>query len=209
MITVMIVDDHAIVRHGLERLFETADDIDVVGLAADGEEAVALARKLEPQVILMDLSMPVLDGVEAVRRIVASGSLSRIVVLTSFGEESRILAALDAGAHGYLLKHVDPDDLIDAVRTASVGDAPLDPRVARLLLEGRRKDSSPRPEEFTSREFEVLSLVGTGLTNRQIARELGITERTVKAHLTRVFQRLGVSDRVQAALWAQKNLPTT
>lgn len=210
MITVMLVDDHAIVRQGLERLFETADDIEVVAMAADGAEAVELAADHEPDVILMDLSMPEVDGVEATRRIVAAGGPSRIVVLTSFGEESRIMEALNAGAHGYLLKHIDPDDLLDAVRSAKAGDAPLDPRAGRVLLEhrltGGDRPRPGRPGDLTEREAEVLALVGQGLANKQIARKLGISERTVKAHLTSVFQRLGVSDRVQAALWAQQHL---
>lgn len=206
MISVMVVDDHAIVRQGLERLFETAGDIDVVAMAADGGEAVELAARHEPDVILMDLSMPGVDGVEAIRRIVAAGGTSRVVVLTSFGDETRIIEALNAGAHGYLLKHIDPDGLLDAIRSAHAGDAPLDPRAGRVLLEHRRGGEAPRPGDLTGREVEVLELVGCGLANKQIARKLGISERTVKAHLTSVFQRLGVSDRVQAALWAQRHL---
>ena len=128
------------------------------------------------------------------------------MVLTSFGDESRILDALNAGAHGYLLKHVAPDDLIAAVRAAKAGDAPLDPRAGRVLLESRRSPV-PRQDELTERELDVLRLVAEGMANKQIARRLGISERTVKAHLTSVFQRLGVSDRVQAALWAQQHLP--
>lgn len=214
MIRVMLVDDHAIVRQGLERLFETVDDIEVVAMAANGNEAILMCAEHQPDVILMDLSMPELDGVEATRRIVAAGGDSRVVVLTSFGEESRILDALNAGAHGYLLKHVDPDELIAAVRSAQAGDSPLDPRAGRVLLDSRRGGGSgsgggaaTREHELTDRELEVLLLVGQGLANKQIARKLGISERTVKAHLTSVFQRLNVSDRVQAALWAQQHLP--
>jgi DNA-binding NarL/FixJ family response regulator len=206
MITVMIVDDHAIVRQGLEQLFKTSDDIEVLALASNGNEAVALAAEHDPDVILMDLSMPELDGVQATRRIIATGARSRIVVLTSFGEESRVLDALNAGAHGYLLKHIDPDDLLAAVRSAHLGDAPLDPRVGRILLD-QRTNGAPRRGELTARELDVLELVRHGLANKQIARRLDISERTVKAHLTSVFQRLGVTDRVQAALWAQTHLP--
>ncbi len=204
-IRVLLVDDHAIVRQGLERLFETVDDIEVVGMAGNGREACQLVAELEPDVVLMDLSMPEVDGVEATRRIVATDAPSRIVVLTSFGDESRIMEALNAGAHGYLLKHVDPDDLINAVRAVHAGDSPLDPRAGRVLLESRRS-SGTRNEELTDREVEVLRLVGEGLANKQIARRLEISERTVKAHLTSIFQRLKVSDRVQAALWAQQHL---
>lgn len=206
MIRVMLADDHAIVRQGLERLFETVDDIEVVASATNGREAVAMVAEFEPDVILMDLSMPEMDGVEATRHIVAAGGPTRVVVLTSFGDESRILDALNAGAHGYLLKHVEPDDLLNAVRAAKAGDAPLDPRAGRVLLESRRTPV-PRQDELTERELDVLRLVAEGMANKQIARKLGISERTVKAHLTSVFQRLGVSDRVQAALWAQQHLP--
>jgi DNA-binding NarL/FixJ family response regulator len=205
MISVMLVDDHAIVRQGLERLFETVDDIEVVASASDGREAVDLAAEFRPDVILMDLSMPEMDGVEATRRIIGSGSSSRIVVLTSFGDEQRIMDALNAGAHGYLLKHVAPDDLLNAIRSAHAGDAPLDPRAGRVLLEARRT-GAPRQGDLTDREIDVLKCVGEGMANKQIARKLGISERTVKAHLTSIFQRLGVSDRVQAALWAQSHL---
>lgn len=205
MISVMLVDDHAIVRQGLERLFETVEDIEVIASASDGREAVDLAAEFQPDVILMDLSMPVMDGVEATRRIIGSGSSSRIVVLTSFGDEQRIMDALNAGAHGYLLKHVAPDDLLNAIRSAHAGDAPLDPRAGRVLLEARRT-GAPRQGDLTDREIDVLKCVGEGMANKQIARRLGISERTVKAHLTSIFQRLGVSDRVQAALWAQSHL---
>lgn len=205
MIRVVVADDHAIVRQGLERLFATAGDIELVGMAANGREAVDLAGRLRPDLVLMDLSMAEMDGVEATRRIVAEDSAVRVVVLTSFGEETRIVEALAAGAQGYLLKHIDPDDLVDAVRAAHAGDAPLDPRAGRVLLEKHRA-RRPAGGELTRREREVLALVGQGLANKQIARRLGIGERTVKAHLTSIFQRLGVTDRVQAALWAQQNL---
>lgn len=204
MIRLMVVDDHAIVRQGLERLISTALDLELVGSAADGAQAVELAAQVLPDVVLMDLAMPVLDGVEATRRILAEQPDVRVVVLTSFGDESRILDALSAGAVGYLLKHTDPDDLIEAVRSAHEGGVPLDPRAGRVLLEQRRR--KPEPDLLTPREEEVLRLVSKGLANKQIARRLEISERTVKAHLTSVFQRLGVTDRVQAALWARDNL---
>lgn len=205
MIRLLVVDDHAIVRRGLEMLFATAPDIELVGTAANGAEAVQSARDYVPDVILMDLSMPVLDGVAATRQIVAQDPKVRVVVLTSLGEESKIVDAINAGAQGYLLKHTDPDALIEAVRAAYAGNAPLDPRAGRVLIDQRRR--SPQADELTPRELEVLRLVGEALANKQIARRLGISERTVKAHLTSVFQRIGVTDRVEAALWVQRNLP--
>ena len=201
MIRLLIVDDHAIVRQGLEQLFATVDDIDVVGTAADGDEAVRFAQDWKPDVILMDLGMPSLDGVAATRLIADQLPLTKVVVLTSYGDESKILDALNAGAHGYLLKHSDPDDVIEAVRIAHAGDAPLDPRAGRVLIEQRRHGR--KQIDLTPREREVLGLVGQGMANKQIARRLEITERTVKAHLTSVFQSIGVTDRTQAALWAR------
>jgi DNA-binding NarL/FixJ family response regulator len=205
MINVLVVDDHAIVRHGLRQLFETTDDIVMVGEATDGEQAIAMVRDRTPGLVLMDLSMPGLDGIEATRRIVEEHPGIAVVVLTSFGEKNRILSALDAGAVGYLLKHMDPEEILEAVRAVAEGGAPLDPKVARVLLEAR---AQPQPAaDLTQREREVLQLLADGLPNKQIALRLGITERTVKAHLTSVFQAIGVTDRMQAALWARDNLP--
>jgi DNA-binding NarL/FixJ family response regulator len=153
---------------------------------------------------MMDLQMPGMDGVEATRRIVAEGSGCEVVVLTSFSDSARIVAALDAGAMGYLLKDADPEDLLEGVRAVSRGESPLHPRVARQLLAAR--GGREPGVQLTPREAEVLGLVRAGLANKQIARRLEISERTVKAHLTSVFQRIGVSDRTQAALWAERNL---
>jgi DNA-binding NarL/FixJ family response regulator len=206
-IRVMVADDHAVVRGGLEQLLATASDIELAGVATDGEEAVSVAAELRPDVILMDLSMPGLDGVEATRRIVAGNPEACVVVLTSFSDSRRILDALEAGASGYLLKHAGPDELLGAIRAAAGGDAPLDPKAARVLLESRKAGRPGR--QLSAREEEVLRLVAGGLANKQIARKLEITERTVKAHLTNIFGRLGVTDRTQAALWAQEHLPPT
>jgi DNA-binding NarL/FixJ family response regulator len=204
VIRLAVVDDHVIVRNGLEQLLATTDDIELVGMASNGLEALDLVAKLLPDVVLMDLSMPEMDGVEATRRIVAAHPGVRILVLTSFSDQSRIMDALRAGAEGYLLKHSEPDEIAAAVRAIHEGGSPLDPKAARVLLDSRR--TSADSDTLTDREREVLLLVRGGLANKQIARELGISERTVKAHLTNVFQRLGVTDRTQAALWASEHL---
>ncbi|HSB85677.1 MAG TPA: response regulator transcription factor [Ilumatobacteraceae bacterium] len=203
-ITVLVVDDHHVVRHGLEQLLTTAHGIEVVGTASDGLEAVEAVGRLNPDVVLMDLSMPQLDGVEATRRIVASHPSSRVLVLTSFSEQSRILDAISAGAEGYLLKHSDPDEITAAVRAVHAGEAPLDPKAARVLLDAGR--TRRETVALSEREREVLLLVRDGLANKQIARKLGITERTVKAHLTKIFQRIDASGRTQAAIWAAEHL---
>jgi DNA-binding NarL/FixJ family response regulator len=206
-IKVLVADDHAVVRSGLEQLLATSSDFELAGSAANGEEAVTAAERSCPDVILMDLSMPVLDGVEATRRIVARDPSARVVVLTSFSDNRRILDALEAGASGYLLKHAGPDELLGAIRAAAAGEVPLDPKAARALLDNRR---AVRPDkQLSAREREVLHLVAQGLANKQIARRLAISERTVKAHLTSIFTRLGVSDRTQAALWARDHLAGT
>jgi DNA-binding NarL/FixJ family response regulator len=205
VIRVLVADDHAIVRSGLSQLLGTAADIELVELVADGAAAVEAAARLSPDVILMDLSMPMLDGVEATRQITGANPDAHIVVLTSFSDNRRILDALQAGAIGYLLKHAGPDELLGAVRAAAAGDSPLDPKAARVLLESRRV--TRQAQELSAREEEVLRLVAGGLANKQIARRLEISERTVKAHLTNVFARIGVTDRTQAALWAAEHLP--
>jgi DNA-binding NarL/FixJ family response regulator len=203
MTRVLLVDDHQILRISLARLLDAEDDVEVVGTAGDGAEAIELVAETNPDVVLMDLSMPGMDGVAATRAIMGSGSEAKVVVLTSFSDRDRILDALDAGAVGYLLKDAEPDDLLRGVRAAARGDWPIDPRAARLLLgEGGGRPTGPRLSE---REEEVLGLVAAGLPNKLIARRLGITERTVKAHLTRIFEQLGVTDRTQAALWAQRH----
>lgn len=206
MIRVVIADDHAIVRTGLDQLLSTADDIALVGSASNGAEAVDLVASSTPDVVLMDLSMPVMDGTEATRQIAASHPGVRVVVLTSFADDRHIADALDAGAVGYVLKHADPDELLDAVRAAAAGDAPLDPKAARVLLEARRRPGRSGGD-LSDRETQVLRLVSEGLANKLIARRLSISERTVKAHLTNIFARIGVTDRTQAALWARENLP--
>jgi DNA-binding NarL/FixJ family response regulator len=204
MIRVLIVDDHSVVRAGLVDLLANRDDVEVIGEAADGRQALARAAELQPDVVLMDLSMPEMDGVEATKRITASHPHVRILVLTSFSDQTRIMDALRAGAEGYLLKHSEPDEIAAAVRAVYEGGSPLDPKAARVLLDSRRTTADS--DTLTDREREVLLLVRGGMANKQIARQLGISERTVKAHLTNVFQRLGVTDRTQAALWASEHL---
>jgi DNA-binding NarL/FixJ family response regulator len=204
VIRVVIADDHAVVRRGLEQLLAAEDDIEVVGLARDGSEAHALLSGAAPDVFLMDLSMPGVDGIEATRRILADAPGAHVVVLTSFADRQQVLAALDAGASGYVLKDADPESVAAAVRAAAAGQSPLDPRAARVLLDAQSQRRPSLPA-LTAREQEVLDLVGEGLANKQIARRLGIAERTVKAHLTSVFQAIGVTDRTQAALWAQEH----
>ena len=201
-IRVVIVDDHAVVRRGLEKLLHGIGEIAVVGTAGDGEEALAVVRRTRPDVVLMDLQMPGVDGVEATRRIIAEGG-SDVLVLTSFSDAERSTAALDAGAVGYLLKDAEPEVVIEGVRAVSRGESPLDPRAARQLL-GQRQPA-PTGVDLTPREREVLALVRAGLVNKQIARRLGISDRTVKSHLTSVFGRIGVQDRTQAAVWAERH----
>jgi len=210
MIRVVLVDDHAVVREGLARLVDGTGDMEVVGTAADGGEAMEVVRGCRPDVVLMDLQMPGTDGVAATRAVVDAGLGAQVLVLTSFSDEERIVAALDAGAVGYLLKDADAEDVLDGIRAVSRGESPIHPRAARALLGarrpgGRNASGADPAAALTPREREVLTLVAAGLANKQIARRLGISDRTVKAHLTSVFSRLGVEDRTQAALWAQRH----
>jgi DNA-binding NarL/FixJ family response regulator len=202
-VRVLLADDHVIVRDGLARLLEGAEGIEVVGTAGDGEEAVAATLELAPDVVLMDLAMPVLDGVAATRRIAAEAPATRVVVLTSFSDNTRVLDALDAGARGYVLKDAEGTEVVRAVRAAARDEAPLDPRVARTVLAQGRTGGAL--SGMTTREREVLELLGSGLANKAIARRLDISEATVKAHLTRIYKQLGVADRTQAAMWAQEH----
>ena len=201
MIRVLLAEDHAIVRAGLERLLGTTDDIQVVAGAEDGAQAVELAAEHEPDVVLMDISMPHLNGIEATKQIVEANGDVQVVVLTSFADRPQIVAALDAGAVGYLLKDAEPEEIIRGVRAAAKRESPFAPKVARTLLDARAE----RPEaQLSERELEVLRCVAQGLPNKLIARSLGISEKTVKAHLTRIYQQIGVTDRTQAALWAKE-----
>jgi DNA-binding NarL/FixJ family response regulator len=206
-IRVLVVDDHVIVRNGLAQLLATTDEFELVGTAGDGREAVGMVDDLHPDVVLMDLSMPDMDGVEATHAITRRSPGTKIVILSSFSEHQRVLAALDAGAEGYVLKHADPEQILAAITAVFRGGAPIDPQVARVLLDVKRGGATPSRGPLTDREEEVLRLVQAGLANKQIGRQLGISERTVKAHLTKIFSTLGVTDRTQAALWAAEHLP--
>jgi DNA-binding NarL/FixJ family response regulator len=200
MIRVLAADDHPLALAGLRQLLAALDDIALVGAAASGEEAVRLAAEHAPDVVLMDLEMHGMDGIQATRELLARRPATAVVVLTSFSDRERILAALDAGAVGYLLKDVEPDELARAIHAAARGQSPLHPRAARELLD-QRQELGP---QLTAREEEVLALLAHGLPNKLIARRLSISERTVKGHLTHVFERIGVTDRTQAALWARE-----
>ena len=203
MIRVLVVDDHALVRAGLAMMLSASGEFTVVGEAADGAQALELARASCPDVALMDLSMPVLDGVGATRELLAVCPTTKVVALTSFSDRQRVADVLAAGAVGYLLKDCAPDELLAAVRAAAAGQVPLDPRVAAVLLPGRQ----PAPAELLSeRELQVIQLAAAGLANKQIGRKLGISESTVKVHLGNIFRRIGVSDRTSAALWAREHL---
>jgi DNA-binding NarL/FixJ family response regulator len=204
MIRVLLADDHGLVRAGLQELLAAEPDIEVVGAAAGGREAVELAARERPDVVLMDLSMPGLDGIAATRRIQDESPASEVVVLTSFSDRERITDALDAGAVGYLLKDADPDELLRGIRAAAVGESPLSPKAARQLIVSRRRAAAPAGDALTEREREILRLLADGHPNKVIARTLGISEKTVKNHVSRIFQAIGVTDRTQAALWVQR-----
>jgi DNA-binding NarL/FixJ family response regulator len=203
VIRLLIVDDHNVVRAGLEQLASTFEGVEVVGTAADGAEAVERCLEAKPDVVLMDLEMPGVDGIEATRQIAEQSPETQVVILTSFSDRDRIVRALDAGAVGYILKDAAPEELEAAIRAAARGESPLDPKAARTLLASRLV---PAPAaQLSDRELEVLRMVAEGLQNKEISRRLGISEKTVKAHLTSVFRSIGVTDRTQAALWAERN----
>ena len=203
-IRVLIADDHGGVREGLRAFLELQDGIAVAGEAADGEAAVLEAERLRPDVILMDLVMPRLDGVAAMRALRERVPSARVVVLTSFLDDDRLLPAIRAGAAGYLLKNVQPRDLARAVRLAAAGETLIDPAVAARLVDSLADDRGREEAELTAREQEVLALIGRGFANKRIALELGISEKTVKTHVGHVLAKLGVSDRTQAALYAAR-----
>ncbi len=203
-IRVLIADDHAIVRKGIRALLATEADIEVVGEAADGKEAVEKAERLHPDVILMDLVMPGMDGIEATRRITTRQPEIRILVLTSFAEDEKVFPALKAGALGYLLKDAGPEELVRAIRQVYCGESSLHPAIARKVLQelSRPPERPPTPEPLTERELEVLRLIAKGKSNREIAEELVISEATVRTHVSNILGKLQLASRTQAALYA-------
>ena len=202
MISVVIADDHEVVRIGLAQLLGTFDDVRLVGAGTDGLQAVALCEEKSPDVALIDMEMPGLDGVEAVRRIREVAPSTASIVFSSFSDRHRVLRAIDAEAAGYLLKDASPEELHRAIQAAARGEKPLTLPVAASLATGK----APSVPDLPPREREILLLLTEGLANRQIARRLGIAEKTVKGHLTKIFHAIDVSDRTQAALWAERNM---
>jgi NarL family two-component system response regulator LiaR len=204
VISVLVVDDHAVVRQGLRTFLELQDDIEVVGEAADGDAALAAVASLAPDVVLMDLVMPKLDGVSAIERLRDAAPGTRVIVLTSFLDEDKVLPAVRAGAAGYLLKDVQPAELVRAIRMADRGEALLHPAVAARVLRELAADGAraERRDLLTARELEVLALIARGRANKAIAFDLGVAEKTVKTHVGNILGKLGLSDRTQAALYA-------
>ena len=208
MLKVLIVDDQRMVSSGFSLILSVEDDIDVVGTASNGLEALEQAEKLQPDVILMDVQMPVMDGIEATTMLVEKG-LGRVVILTTFDRDDYLFSALDAGASGFLLKNADADELADAVRAVGLGHALLAPEVTRRVIERQQAQRTPEPSSesarlnvLTRRERDVLTLIGRGLSNAEIAAELYVGEATVKTHVSNVLMKLGLRDRVQAAITA-------
>jgi DNA-binding NarL/FixJ family response regulator len=210
VIRVLIADDHAVVRQGLRTFLELQDEIEVVGEAADGIEALELVQRAEPDVALLDLVMPRLGGLEAIRRIRAVAPGTRVLVLTSFADDDTVLPALRAGAAGYLLKDVQPPELVGAIRAVHAGEALLAPAVATMLVEQLAAEDADgaapdRGEHLTPREREVLALLAGGRPNKVIARDLGVSERTVKTHVSNILGKLNLTDRTQAAVYAVRH----
>ncbi|GAA0440135.1 response regulator transcription factor [Streptomyces olivaceiscleroticus] len=205
-IKVLLVDDHQVVRRGLRTFLEVQDDIEVVGEAADGEEGVAAAERLGPDVVLMDIKMPGMDGVEALRLLREQRSPARVLIVTSFTEQRTVIPALRAGAAGYVYKDIDPEALAGAIRSVHAGHVLLQPEVADALLSQEEAGNGQgRGGSLTEREREVLALIADGRSNREIARALVLSEKTVKTHVSNILMKLDLADRTQAALWAVRH----
>ena len=212
MTSVLIVDDQALVRVGLRKILESEPDTTVAGEAADGEDAIVQAKRLRPDIVLMDIRMPVLDGIEATRRIVRALQGTRVLILTTFGLDGYVYDALRAGASGFMLKDAPPEEIAAAVRIIASGDALLAPAVTRAVVEefARQRPATPAPpphavEQLTPREREVLNLVIRGLSNPEICQQLVITEATAKTHVARILQKLGLRDRIQVVIYAYES----
>ncbi|WSL21856.1 response regulator transcription factor [Streptomyces sp. NBC_01283] len=204
-IRVLLVDDHQVVRRGLRTFLEVQDDIEVVGEASDGAEGVEQAEKLKPDVVLMDVKMPGMDGVEALRKLRELANPARVLIVTSFTEQRTVVPALRAGAAGYVYKDVDPDALAGAIRSVHAGHVLLQPEVAGALLSQEVNTGQGRGGSLTEREREVLGLIADGRSNREIARALVLSEKTVKTHVSNILMKLDLADRTQAALWAVRH----
>jgi NarL family two-component system response regulator LiaR len=208
-IKVLIVDDHQVVRQGLRTFLELLEDISVIGEAEDGTQAVELVRKLMPDVVLMDLVMPDMDGISATQQVLALGLNTKVIALTSFSEDDKVFPAIQAGASSYLLKNVSPDDLVEAIRAVHRGEARLHPDITRKLMQQVSKIPAPNHDltinELTEREKEVLRLVAMGMNNREIAQELFISEKTVKTHVSNILGKLNLDQRTQLVIYAIKN----
>jgi NarL family two-component system response regulator LiaR len=208
-IKILIVDDHQVVRQGLRTFLELHDDVVVVGEAGDGVTAVEMVRQLEPDVVLMDLVMPRLDGIAATRQVKSSGIHSKVIALTSFAEDDKVFPAIQAGASSYLLKDVSPDDLVEAIRAVHRGEARLHPDIVRKLMEQVAHQASPSREapadDLTEREREVVCLVTQGRSNSEIAQTLCISDKTVKTHISNILSKLNLQDRTQLAIYAIKH----
>ncbi len=211
MIRVLLADDQAVVRGGLRMILEAHDDIEVTGEASDGKEAIELARQLDPDVVLMDVQMPVIDGIEATRRLGLAATSARVLVLTTYGLEENVYEALRAGAAGFLVKTDSPDRLVDGVRVVATGEALLGPETTRRLIDrfvAGRAPNAPVPpelENLTARELEVLKLIARGLSNAEIAAALYVSNGTVKTHVAHLLSKLGLRDRVQAVVFAYES----
>ncbi|MFC2015452.1 response regulator [Chloroflexota bacterium] len=207
-IEVLIVDDHGVVRQGLRTYLELLDDIEVIGEAENGLEAMAQVRQHQPDVVLMDLVMPEMDGIEATRQVSAISPSTRVIVLTSFADDEKVFPAIKAGATGYLLKDVSPGDLANAIRAVHAGETHLHPDITKKLVDqlaSPRSDPRPTPDELTPRELEVLRLIAQGKSNREIARALAISDKTVKTHVSNILSKLHLADRTQAAIFAHRH----